>query len=115
MTFNPFLIAPARTFLSVLFISILITACSVDEQNPETDVLLTAEGNIVLSVKGLHCEACVVSATNVLEKINGIAEVQVSLEEETAIIRPVSDSIPDFPEIQEALRKIGYEVELIEL
>ncbi|MEX0929126.1 MAG: heavy metal-associated domain-containing protein [Balneolales bacterium] len=101
--------------MSVLFISILITACSVDEQNPETDVLLTAEGNIVLSVKGLHCEACVVSATNVLEKINGIAEVQVSLEEETAIIRPVSDSIPDFPEIQEALRKIGYEVELIEL
>lgn len=65
-------------------------------------------------MKGMHCESCVKSTINVLKQLSGVKEVEVDLDDETAIITPRSDSYPNKSEISEALQGIGYEAEFPE-
>ena len=37
--------------------------------------------NLVMEIKGMHCQGCVSNVTGLLRGLPGVAEVQVSLEE----------------------------------
>ena len=62
-----------------------------------------------VKVKGMSCQHCVSSVTKALSDIEGIADVQVSLEKGEATF---SESSPvDAETIKDAITKIGFEVE----
>lgn len=48
--------------------------------------LFSAKETIELSVKGMHCPKCVARVTNALEEADGVTGVQVSLDDENAIV-----------------------------
>ena len=61
-----------------------------------------------IKVKGLSCQHCVGSVTKALSEIEGIADVQVSLEKGEATFNensPVAEQT-----IKDAITKIGFEV-----
>jgi copper chaperone len=62
-----------------------------------------------VKVKGMSCQHCVSSVTKTLSDIEGISDVQVSLEKGEATF---SESSPvDAQTIKDAITKIGFEVE----
>lgn len=40
--------------------------------------------NVTLRIEGMHCQGCVSSVTRVLQSLDGVGEVQVSLEQSQA-------------------------------
>ena len=63
---------------------------------------------MILNVEGMHCDGCVKRIQNVLQKMEGITEVQVSLEEKRVNIK--SDRELDSKEIKEKIENLGFEV-----
>ena len=62
-----------------------------------------------VKVKGMSCQHCVSSVTKALSDIEGISDVQVSLEKGEATF---NESGPvDAEKIKNAITKIGFEVE----
>ena len=62
-----------------------------------------------VKVKGMSCQHCVSSVTKALSDIEGISDVNVSLEKGEATF---SESNPIDPQvIKDAITKIGFEVE----
>ena len=61
-----------------------------------------------IKVKGMSCQHCVASVTKALSEVDGITDVQVSLEKGEATFKensPVPDQI-----LKDAITKIGFEV-----
>ena len=61
-----------------------------------------------IRVKGMSCQHCVASVTKALSEIEGVTDVQVSLEKGEATFNeqsPVDNTI-----IKDAITKIGFEV-----
>ena len=48
--------------------------------------LFSAKETITLSVKGMHCPKCVARVTDALEDADGVTGVEVSLENENAVV-----------------------------
>jgi copper chaperone len=61
-----------------------------------------------VKVKGMSCQHCVSSVTKALSDIEGIADVQVSLEKGEATY--TENSPVDAGKIKGAITKIGFEV-----
>ena len=61
-----------------------------------------------IKVKGMSCQHCVASVTKALSEIDGITEVQVSLENGEATFKENSP-VPD-QTLKDAITKIGFEV-----
>jgi len=61
-----------------------------------------------IKVKGMSCQHCVMSVTKALSAIEGITDVQVSLEKGEATFNEKSP-VPD-QTIKDAITKIGFEV-----
>ena len=61
-----------------------------------------------IKVKGMSCQHCVASVTKALSEIEGISDVQVSLEKGEASFNENSP-IPD-QTIKDSISKIGFEV-----
>ncbi len=62
----------------------------------------------LVSIEGMSCNHCKMNVEKALKEIDGVEEVNVSLEEKNAIIKlnkEVSDS-----EIKSAIQEAGYEV-----
>ena len=64
---------------------------------------------IELKVNGMHCEACSKKLTNVLNDLEGVKEVKVSLSEKNANIK-YDDIVLDEEEIIEEIENSGFEV-----
>ena len=62
----------------------------------------------IIKVKGMSCQHCVASVTKALSEIEGIADVQVSLEKGEAAFTENSP-VPE-QTIKDAITKIGFEV-----
>lgn len=62
----------------------------------------------VISIDGMNCQHCVKSVTQTLEKLDGIREVQVNLEEKNALVES-SDS-PDEALIIQSITDAGFTV-----
>jgi copper chaperone CopZ len=78
------------SFYLVLSLIVLSAACNTapteTAEAPETPVIQAAE-TITLSISGMDCEGCVKSVTEAIKGVDGVAEVEVSLENHTAIIK----------------------------
>lgn len=61
-----------------------------------------------IKVKGMSCQHCVASVTKALSEIEGIADVQVSLEKGEATFTE-NNPVPE-QTIKDAITKIGFEV-----
>ena len=61
-----------------------------------------------IKVKGMSCQHCVASVTKALSEIEGITDVQVSLEKGEATYTESSPVSED--KIKDAITKIGFEV-----
>jgi Cu+-exporting ATPase len=65
---------------------------------------------IELHVSGMTCEGCASRITKVLERLEGVHEARVTLEEETARV-DYDRSQVDTGVMKQAIEKAGYEVE----
>ena len=62
-----------------------------------------------IKIRGMSCQHCVMAVTKALQKIDGVRNVQVSLEKEEAVFeeeRPVDRNI-----VREAIIKAGFEID----
>jgi copper chaperone CopZ len=61
----------------------------------------------IVDVKGMHCDHCVKNVTSALGKIEGLKNIEVNLNEGTAIFEeevPVDEAV-----IRDAINQIGFE------
>jgi copper chaperone len=64
---------------------------------------------ITLGIKGMTCGGCVASVQRVLKALDGVGQVDVSLEREQATIRYVSSRV-DPARLRAVIEDAGYEV-----
>ncbi len=68
--------------------------------------------NKILSIEGMSCQHCVMHVTNALNEVAGVSEVEVKLDDNSAVIT-AAGSVSD-ESIKEAVAETGYEVTNIE-
>ncbi len=68
--------------------------------------------NKKLSIEGMSCQHCVMHVTNALNEVAGVSEVEVKLDDNSAVIT-AAGSVSD-ESIKEAVAEAGYEVTNIE-
>jgi len=64
---------------------------------------------LTLNIKGMTCGGCVKSVTNVLQPIKGVSSVDVSLEQNRAIIK-YDPAQAQFEQFKSAIENAGYDV-----
>lgn len=64
--------------------------------------------SIKLDVKGMTCGGCVRSVTRVLSALDGVAKVDVSLENASAEVKYDAGKVA-VPQMQDAIRAAGFE------
>lgn len=62
----------------------------------------------IVHIKGMTCGGCVNSVKTVLEKIQGVHAVEVSLENGQATIQ--HDNLPEINIFNQAIEKAGFEI-----
>ena len=67
------------------------------------------EKTVTIPVYGMSCEHCVKAATDALNAVNGVKEVQVSLEDKSAQVVYDDDST-SLSEMESAIIEEGYRV-----
>ena len=65
--------------------------------------------NIEIKTEGMHCEGCSKRLTKVLNNVEGINTVEVSLENKLAQIE-YDEKIVKLEDLQEAIQDAGFEV-----
>ncbi|MGQ0544854.1 MAG: heavy-metal-associated domain-containing protein [Betaproteobacteria bacterium] len=62
---------------------------------------------VELKVAGLHCDGCVKSVTRMLSAVPGVANVEVSLEKQEAVVSydPARSGVADF---KRAVERAGF-------
>lgn len=63
--------------------------------------------NLTLKIKGMMCQHCVMHVTNALKVVQGVKEVNVSLENESAEVKGLNLNLD---ELKTAVKNAGYEV-----
>ena len=71
--------------------------------------LFSEKETVTLSVKGMHCQKCVARVTDALENCDGVTNVEVSLENENAVVEGRGF---DADVLVEAVCAIGFEAAL---
>ncbi len=62
-----------------------------------------------INIVGMHCNGCVKSVTNALNKVDGVTSVEVSLADERAVVQ--YDETKATPEqLNNAVTEAGYQV-----
>ena len=65
--------------------------------------------NVKMNVEGMSCMHCVAAVKKAAEALDGVCDVQVSLEEKTARVEFDSDKVtPD--DIKKAIEAQGYDI-----
>jgi copper chaperone len=82
---------------------IALTGCAVNQPNA------------TLKVSGMSCEACAMSVTNNLKKIDGVNDVKVEVETGTVEIFTKENSPVNTTEIQKMIDLSGYKLNSIDL
>ena len=101
--------------LLILFTVLAFAACSTGEKkNAETKS--SAPEEVVeasLSIGGMTCEHCVMSVTKGLNEVEGIAEVAVTLDDSTAIVKYDASAV-NMDDLKAAVSKRGYTVKSVQ-
>jgi copper chaperone len=66
--------------------------------------------NIVLKIKGMSCQHCVMSIAKSLNGLKGVKDVKVSLEKGSAEVN-YEDALVTLSQMKEAVADAGYTVE----
>ena len=66
--------------------------------------------DIILKITGMTCNGCVKSVTRVLEELDGVENVQVSLSGSTNVV--FDESKVSIAQLIEAIEDAGFEVEI---
>src|SRR5690606_25483077 len=94
--------------ISIVALVLIFSACSAPapETNNDTEapVVQTAE-TITLSISGMDCDGCVKSVTEAIKGVEGVSEVEVSLESHSAV---VTGSSVDLMKLASVLEEAGY-------
>lgn len=100
--------------LLILLIVAGFTACNSGTKKTEEKVSSQPAEMVQasLSIGGMTCEHCVMSVTKGLNDLNGIAEVKVTLDDSTAVIK-YDASVVDMDDIKTAVGKRGYRVKAV--
>lgn len=76
--------------ISIAVLVFTLASCTVpaseEIETDEAPVIQAAE-TITLSISGMDCDGCVKSVTEAIKGVDGVAEVEVSLDNQTAIIK----------------------------
>lgn len=90
--------------------TLALTGCGQEEASkPGASPTKPPTAEIVVSVDDMHCEACVKAITDKLQKLPGVAQVEVSLESKTARAAVEVGTGPTLEQILEAVKALGYE------
>ena len=65
-----------------------------------------------LTIEGMMCQNCVKHVTKALQKLDGVAEVEVSLEQKSAVVTMNNEIADDV--LSKAITDMDYEVVKIE-
>lgn len=97
--------------LLILLIAVGFVACNSATQKTEEKATAAPAGLVQASVSigGMTCEHCVMSVTKGLNEVEGIAEVLVTLDDSTAVIK-YDAAVVDMDDIKAAVEKRGYTV-----
>lgn len=63
---------------------------------------------IIFNIEGMHCEGCSNRLTNVLENLDGVTSVNVSLEEKRAELE-IDENEISIEEIKDEISDAGFE------
>jgi len=94
--------------ISIVVLVLILSACSTpapDTSNDTAAPMVQAAETITLSISGMDCDGCVKSVTEAIKGVEGVAEVEVSLEAHTAVIK---GSSVDLMKLAAAIDEAGY-------
>ncbi len=100
--------------LIIILIAAAFVACNSETKKTE-EKAITAPAEIVeasLSIGGMTCDHCVMSVTKGINDLEGIAEVKVTLDDSTALVK-YDASVVNIGEIEAAVGKRGYRVKSV--
>ena len=63
----------------------------------------------IIAVKGMSCEHCRKSVTEVVSKVKGVSDVQVDLQKGLASWQDTDPASPAMEEVKKAITSIGFE------
>jgi len=101
--------------LIVILIAVAFMACNNEAKKTE-EKASTAPAEMVvntLDIGGMTCDHCVMSVTKGINDLDGIAEVKVTLEDSTAVVK-YDASVVNIDDIKAAVGKRGYRVKSVE-
>ncbi len=97
-----------KKYIPVAALVFALGACSAPApeatETNEAPVVQAAE-TITLSISGMDCDGCVKSVTEAIKGVEGVAEVEVSLENQTAVVKGGS---LDIMKLAAAVDEAGY-------
>jgi len=94
--------------ISIVALVLIFSACSApapDTENDTTPPMVQAAETITLSISGMDCDGCVKSVTEAIKGVEGVAEVEVSLESHSAVVTGTS---VDIMKLAMVLEEAGY-------
>lgn len=94
--------------ISIVALVLVLSACSApapDTTNDTAAPMVQAAETITLSISGMDCDGCVKSVTEAIKGVEGVSEVEVSLESNTAVIKGLS---VDLMKLTAAIDEAGY-------
>lgn len=95
-----------------LFVILAFVSCQSGNKKAENSEQPNLEAEVVettVNISGMHCDMCVASITKGVNELEGIASVEVSLEDSSAVVKYYAAKV-DLDKIEEAIQKRGYTV-----
>lgn len=68
---------------------------------------LAKEAEVTLKVSGMYCPVCPITVRKALEKVDGVQQVSINYDAQTAIVT-FDDSKVDIPTLTQATKAAGY-------
>ena len=99
----------------IILMAVALMACSHKAKQAEEKVSEAPAELVVntLDIGGMTCEHCVMSVTKGINDLEGIAEVKVTLDDSTAVVK-YDASVVNIDDIKAAVGKRGYRVKAVE-
>lgn len=97
-------------FCSLVILAIAFGGCSFQEEKQEKSEQNVSAQNLnkaTIPIEGMSCNACVASIKKKLKSLDGLEEVNVSLEQRNATVFYEEGSMTA-QQIQEAINELGY-------
>jgi copper chaperone CopZ len=63
---------------------------------------------IVFNVEGMYCAGCVGAITNEIQRIDGVSNVSVSLEDSLVVFNVPSNKMPSDESLRKTIEDLGY-------